>query len=162
MYQPKQATAPRGTDKDSLYKAALAEIRERLEHTTGIIPRMATVAAVLKNTLPHFFWCGFYFAEEDELVIGPYQGTSACANIAYSGVCGAAAKREETVVVPDVHQFPGHIPCDDTSQSEIVVPVKDDEGRIIAVFDVDATNVNAFDDTDKKYLEQIIPIVLEK
>ena len=162
MYQPKQVTTPRGTDKDSLYRAALEEIRGRLEHTTGIIPRMATVAAVLKNTLPHFFWCGFYFAEEDELVIGPYQGTSACANIAYSGVCGTAAKREETVVVPDVHQFPGHIPCDDTSQSEIVVPVKDEEGRVIAVFDVDATKVNAFDDVDKKYLEEIIPIVLEK
>ena len=149
-------------EKEVLYNKAHAEIKERLHHTTGIIPRMATVAAVLKNTLPYFFWCGFYFAEEDELVIGPYQGTSACANIAYSGVCGAAAKKEETVVVPDVHKFPGHIPCDDSSKSEIVVPVKDEEGRVIAVFDVDATEVNVFDAADKKFLEQIIPVVLEK
>jgi len=148
--------------KETLYTQALKEIKERLHHTAGIIPRMATVAAVLKNTLPYFFWCGFYFAEEDELVIGPYQGTSACANIAYSGVCGTAARREETVVVPDVHKFPGHIVCDEMSKSEIVVPVKDEEGRVIAVFDVDASDVNAFDQTDKRFLEQIIPIVLEQ
>jgi GAF domain-containing protein len=162
MHQPKQLPVALKTDKDSLYQAAVAEIKERLERTVGVIPRMATVAAVLKNTMPHYFWCGFYFAEEDELVIGPYQGTSACANIAYTGVCGTAAKREETVIVPDVHQFPGHIPCDDASKSEIVVPVKDDEGRVIAVFDVDATTLKAFDETDKKYLEEIMPIVLEK
>ena len=149
-------------EKEELYKKAMGEIKERLHHTIGVIPRMATVAAVLKNTLPYYFWCGFYFAEEDELVIGPYQGTSACANIAYSGVCGTAARREETLIVPDVHKFPGHIPCDDKSKSEIVAPVKDQEGRVIAVFDVDATEVNSFDAVDKKFLEQIMPIVLEK
>ncbi len=149
-------------DKEALYKKAIEEIKQRLRNTSGIIPRMATVAAVLKNTLPYFFWCGFYFAEEEELVIGPYQGSSACANIAYSGVCGTAAKREETVVVPDVHKFPGHIACDDSSKSEIVVPLKDEDDRVIAVFDVDATTVNAFDKTDKTFLEEIIPIVLEK
>ncbi len=149
-------------DKETLYKKAIKEIRERLVNTSGIIPRMATVAAVLKNTLPYFFWCGFYFAEEEEMVIGPYQGTSACANIAYSGVCGAAARKQATVVVPDVHKFPGHIPCDDKSKAEIVVPVADSGGRVIAVFDVDATEVEAFDQVDKKFLEQIIPIVLEK
>ena len=149
-------------DKEALYKKAIDEIRQRLRNTSSIVPRMATVAAVLKNTIPYFFWCGFYFAEEEELVIGPYQGTSACANIAYSGVCGTAARKEETIVVPDVHKFPGHIACDDDSKSEIVVPLKDEEGHVIAVFDVDATSVNAFDEIDKTFLEEIIPIVLEK
>jgi L-methionine (R)-S-oxide reductase len=158
----RQAETVRSMDKESLYKQALVEIKERLVHTSGIIPRMATVAAVLKNTLPHFFWCGFYFAEDGELVIGPYQGTSACANISYSGVCGASAQKGETVIVPDVHKFPGHIVCDEKSKSEIVVPVKDDEGRIIAVFDVDSSEYDSFNHIDKKYLEQIIPIVLVK
>ena len=148
--------------KEELYKQAMKEIKGRVGNTSGIVQRMATVAAVLKNSFPYFFWCGFYFAEEDEMIIGPYQGTSACANISYSGVCGAAAKKEETVIVPDVHKFPGHIACDEHSKSEIVVPIKDSEGRIIAVFDVDAAEYNAFDTVDKKYLEQIIPIILEK
>lgn len=149
-------------EKERLYQEAYDEIRDRLRNTLGIVPRMATVAAVLKNMIPSFFWCGFYFAEEDEMVIGPYQGTTACANIAYSGVCGAAAKKKETVIVPNVHKFPGHIPCDDRSNSEIVVPVKDKEGRIIAVFDVDSSELNSFDEVDKKHLEKIIPVVLEK
>ena len=123
---------------------------------------MATVAAVLKNTIPYYFWCGFYFAEEDELVIGPYQGTTACANIGYSGVCGSAVKKQEAVIVPDVHKFPGHIVCDERSNSEIAIPIKDNEGRMIGVFDVDATKVNAFDERDKKYIEKIIPILFEK
>jgi L-methionine (R)-S-oxide reductase len=149
-------------EKEKLYEQAKKEIRERLEKTSGIIPRMATVAAVLKNTLRYYFWCGFSFAEEDELVIGPYQGTSACANIAYSGVCGASAKKKETVLVPNVHKFPGHIPCDERSNAEIVVPVLDSEERVIAVFDVDSTEVDAFNEIDQKHLEEIMPIVLEK
>ncbi len=157
----KQVHNTQNVTKEALYQRAIEEIKQRLHHTAGIVPRMATVAAVLKNTMPHFFWCGFYFAEEEELVIGPYQGTSACANIAYSGVCGTAAKKKETVVVGDVHKFPGHIPCDEASQSEIVVPIMDEDGRVIGVFDVDATTVNAFDAVDQRYLEQIVPTVLE-
>ena len=123
---------------------------------------MATVAAVLKNTIPYYFWCGFYFAEEDELVIGPYQGTTACATIGYGGVCGTSVKKEEAIIVPDVHKFPGHIVCDQQSKSEIAIPVRDNDGRIIGVFDVDASVINAFDKTDKKYLEEILPILFEK
>ena len=149
-------------NKEELYKKAIAEIKERLEKADTLIPRMATVTAVLKNTMPTFFWCGFYFPEEDELIVGPYQGTSACANIAYSGVCGSCVKKKETIIVPDVHKFPGHIPCDERSNAEIVVPVIDNEKRIIAVFDVDSTELNAFDKTDKKYLEKIMKILLEK
>ena len=95
------------------------------------------------------------------MVIGPYQGTSACPNIAYSGVCGNSAKKKKTVIVPDVRKFPGHIVCDVRSKSEIVVPLLDKKGRLIAVFDVDSTYHNAFDEIDKKYLEKIMPILLD-
>ena len=151
-------------NKEELYEKAIAEIKERLEEkgTKGIIPRMSTVVAVLKNTIPYYFWCGFYFAEENELVIGPYQGTSACPNIEYSGVCGTSVKKKETLIVPDVHKFPGHIVCDAQSNSEISVPVKDKENRIIGVFDVDSSELNAFDETDRKYLEKIMPILFEE
>ncbi len=148
--------------KKELYGKALLEIKERVKDVESVVPRMATVAAVLKNTMPHYFWCGFYFAEEKEMIIGPYQGSSACPNIAYSGVCGASAKKKKTVVVPDVHEFPGHIACDERSNSEIVVPLLDDEGRVIAVFDVDSSQLNAFDEVDKEYLEKLMPVLLEK
>lgn len=148
-------------NKEELYKNAIAEIKSKLENVRGdIIPKMATIAAVLKHAMPHYFWCGFYFAEEKELVIGPYQGTSACPNIAYTGVCGTSAQKKEAIIVPDVHKFPGHIVCDAQSKSEIVIPIIEN-GRVIGVFDVDAKTYNAFDETDKKYLEQIIPILLE-
>ena len=149
--------------KEELYKKAMKEIESELSTLEKgiIIPRMATVVAVLRNTLPHFFWCGFYFAEENEMIIGPYQGTLACPNIAYSGVCGNSAKKKETVIVPDVHKFPGHIVCDEKSKSEIVVPLLDKKGRLIAVFDVDSAYHNAFDEIDKKYLEKIMPILLD-
>lgn len=149
------------TNKTELYQKAIKKIKEELEDVEGIIPRMATVTSVLKNTMPYYFWCGFYFAEEDKLVIGPYQGTTACANIAYSGVCGTSARKKETIIVSNVHKFPGHIPCDEKSNSEIVVPLIDNEERIIAIFDVDSTEFNSFDTLDDKYLKQILELVLE-
>lgn len=149
--------------KKELYEEAIAEIKERLATVENgiIVPRMATVTAVLKEKMPHYSWCGFYFAEENEMIIGPYQGKIACPNISYGGVCGASAKRKETVVVPDVHDFPGHIVCDENSKSEIVVPVRDARGMVIAVFDVDSTELNAFDEVDRKHLEQLMPLLLE-
>ena len=151
----------RNFNKEEMYEKAIEEIKSKLENVKGdIIPKMATVAAVLKHTLPHYFWCGFYFAEEKELVIGPYQGSSACPNIEYTGVCGTSAQKKETIIVPNVHKFPGHIACDARSKSEIVVPIMED-GRVIGVFDVDAKTLNAFDETDKKYLEQIVPMLLD-
>lgn len=150
-------------DKTKLYEEAFDEIKERLETIEKgiIVPRMATVVAVLKNKIPYYFWCGFYFTEENELIVGPYQGTSACPNISYSGVCGNSAKRKESVVVPNVHEFPGHIECDPQSNSEIVVPLLDSQERVIAVFDVDSSEINAFDETDREFLEKIMPILLE-
>lgn len=148
--------------KVELYKKALKEIKENVKNVDSVVPRMATVVAVLKNVMPHYFWCGFYFAEEHEMIIGPYQGTVACPNIAYSGVCGTSTRRKETVIVPNVHEFPGHIPCDERSNSEIVVPLINEKGMVIAVFDVDSTNFSAFDEVDKKHLESMMPILLEK
>ena len=149
--------------KKALYEKAIVEIKERVKNVDSVVPRMATVASVLKNMMPHYFWCGFYFAEEDEMIVGPYQGTTACPNIAYTGVCGTSAKKGRTIIVPDVHNFPGHIPCDARSNSEMVVPLLDKHGRVIAVLDVDSTHLDAFDKIDKEYLEKhIMPILLEK
>ncbi len=154
---------PDFSSKERLYAEAIREINVRLKDLEKgiIIPRMATIVAVLKNIMPHYFWCGFYFAEEKEMIVGPYQGTCACPNIAYTGVCGTSAKKKEPVIVPDVHEFPGHIACDERSNSEIVVPLLDKKGRVIAVFDADSTAKNAFDEVDKNYLEQLMPILLD-
>ena len=154
---------PDSIKKRALYEKALEEIKDRVKDVDSVVPRMATVASVLKNIVPYYFWCGFYFAEENEMIIGPYQGTTACPNIAYTGVCGTSARRKETVIVPNVHEFPGHIPCDERSNSEIVVPVMDEQDRVIAVFDADSTELKAFDEVDKEFLEKhIVPILLEK
>ena len=150
-------------NKEELYKEALNRIKEELKTLEKgmIVPRMATIAAVLNEKMPHYKWCGFYFAEEKEMVIGPYQGTYACPNIPYTGVCGTSAIKKETVIVPDVHKFPGHIVCDEHSNSEIVVPLIDKRGMVIAVFDVDSNDLDAFDETDKNNLEKLMPILLE-
>jgi GAF domain-containing protein len=116
----------------------------------------------LRTHLPYYFWCGFYFAEEGEMVIGPYQGSTACANLDYQGVCGTAVKRKESIVVPNVHEFPGHIVCDERSNSEIVVPLIGEKDMVIAVLDVDSTELGAFDDVDKDFLEkELMPILLD-
>lgn len=149
--------------KKELYEDALKEIKERVKDVDSVVSRMATVVSVLRNNMPHYFWCGFYFAEEGEMVIGPYQGSTACPNISYGGVCGTSAKNKKSLIVPDVHKFPGHITCDERSNSEIVVPLIDERGIVIAVLDVDSSELNAFDDFDRKFLEKkIMPILLEK
>ena len=157
-----KAETPSANRKREMYERAFNEIRERVVDVESVVPRMATVVAVLKNTMPYYFWAGFYFAEENEMIIGPYQGTSACPNIAYTGVCGTSAKKKETVIVSNVHEFPGHIACDERSNSEIVVPLFDNAGRVIAVFDVDSSELNAFDEVDKEFLEKLMPLLLEK
>jgi L-methionine (R)-S-oxide reductase len=150
-------------DKKRLYEESISEIKATLSTLEKgiIVPRMATIAAVLKEKMPHFLWCGFYFAEENELVIGPYQGTIACPNIPYTGVCGASAKKKDTLIVPNVHKFPGHIVCDERSNSEIVIPLIDERGMVIAVFDIDSSEMGAFDEVDKKYLEKLMPLLLD-
>lgn len=156
-------SVPDATKKKELYEESLKEIKERVKDVDSIVSRMATIVSVLRTNIPYYFWCGFYFAEEGEMVIGPYQGSTACPNISYNGVCGTSAKKGDTMIVPNVHDFPGHIACDERSNSEIVVPLIDERGMVIAVLDVDSTELDAFDDVDRDFLEKhIMPILLER
>jgi GAF domain-containing protein len=123
--------------------------------------RMATAAAVLHHKMEHFFWTGWYLLRDGELVVGPYQGSLACLVLkAHTGVCWAAIDRGETMLVPDVHAFPGHIACDSRSRSEIVVPLRDAGARIVGVLDVDSEQPSAFDDVDREGLERIVAMIL--
>jgi GAF domain-containing protein len=121
---------------------------------------MATVAAVLHHKMDGFFWTGFYLLSNGKLIVGPYQGPVACQVLAKdTGVCWAGVNEQQTIVVPDVEQFPGHISCDSRSKSEIVVPVRDKDGRIIAVLDVDSRQLDRFDETDAAGLEKIVGLI---
>lgn len=120
---------------------------------------MATINSILANRFSHFFWTGFYRVCGERLVIGPYIGTVGCLQIEFGrGVCGTAAARKETIIVPDVNQFPGHIACDPNSKSEIVVPVFGPGDALIAVLDVDSSELDAFDDDDRRGLEKIVEL----
>ncbi len=147
-------------DKAARYAETGIEIAAVLEGESDRVARMATVAAMLKQAFDNYFWAGFYVVDPDrpdELVVGPYQGTLGCLRIAFGrGVCGAAAQSRRTQIVEDVHAFPGHIACDSRSASEIVVPVLDAYGRLIAVFDADAVELAAFDEVDALGLERIL------
>ena len=146
--------------KAARYAAVAEEIAAVLDGEPNLTARMATVAGMLANSFDHYFWTGFYVVDEtkrDELVVGPYQGTLGCMRIAFGrGVCGTAAASGQTQLVEDVHAFPGHIACDSRSASEIVAPVFDAEGRLIAVFDVDSDKPAAFDAVDQEWLERIL------
>ncbi|KQY90112.1 MULTISPECIES: GAF domain-containing protein [unclassified Brevundimonas] len=150
----------RPADKAARYAELEDEILAVLEGEPNRVARMATVASMLADAFPVFFWTGFYLVDPDkadELVVGPYQGTLGCLRIAFGrGVCGTAARDRATQIVDDVHAFPGHIACDSRSASEIVVPVFDATGALIAVFDVDATETSAFDATDAYALERLM------
>jgi L-methionine (R)-S-oxide reductase len=147
-------------DKAVRYAEVADEIASVLDGESNVTARMATVASMLASSFDHYFWTGFYVVDpqkERELVVGPYQGTLGCLRIAFGrGVCGAAAETGQTHLVADVHAFPGHIACDSRSESEIVVPVFDAEGRLIAVFDVDSGKPAAFDEIDQQGIETIL------
>ena len=146
--------------KREQYAEAAKEIAAVLDGETNLTARMATVSNILHHAFDHYFWTGFYVVDPekpDELVVGPYQGTMGCLRIPFGkGVCGAAAATREVQIVEDVHAFPGHIACDARSQSEIVVPVFNAEGGLIAVFDVDSDQKAMFDETDAAGLEAIL------
>lgn len=150
-------------DKRARYAELADEIAAVLEREPDRTARMATVSSMLHHAFPdRFFWTGFYVVDPfkgDELVVGPYQGTLGCLRIPFGrGVCGAAAVRGETVIVDDVDAFPGHIACDSRSRSEIVVPVRDKAGALIAVLDVDSDQPAAFDAEDQTGLEAIVAL----
>lgn len=156
----------RPADKAACYAEVEGEILAVLDGETNLTARMATVASMMRDAFDSYFWAGFYVvdvAKGDELVVGPYQGTLGCLRIPFGrGVCGAAAASGRTQLVPDVHAFPGHIACDGRSASEIVVPVFDKAGDLIAVFDVDATEKAAFDDVDQEALERLLAKVFAR
>lgn len=147
-------------DKAEHYRELKAEIDSVVAGETSITARYATAACILAQAMaPRFFWTGFYVVDplkEAELVVGPYQGTLGCLRIPFGrGVCGHVAVTAEPIIVPDVHAFPGHIACDSASNSEIVVPVFDAEGKLAAVLDVDSTSLDAFDEVDQAGLVAI-------
>jgi GAF domain-containing protein len=146
-------------DYHECYDAITAIWRDEGGGTLDDIALMATINSILANKFEAFFWTGFYRVCGDRLVVGPYIGTVGCLQIEFGrGVCGASAERRETIVVPDVNQFPGHIACDPNSKSEIVVPVFDAERNLIAVLDVDSDRLNAFDEEDQVGLERIVAL----
>ncbi len=157
------ARSDRPADKAARYAEVEAEVLAVLDGEPDRVARMATVASMLADAFEPFFWTGFYVVDPtrtEELVVGPYQGTLGCLRIAFGrGVCGAAARTGQTQIVDDVHAFPGHIACDARSRSEIVVPVFDRAGTLIAVFDVDATQTSAFDAIDAEALERLLGAV---
>jgi GAF domain-containing protein len=149
-----------GEAKRRRYGRITAQLEERFRDTGDATARMATAVALLHHKVPGFFWTGFYLLRDGGLTVGPYQGPLACLVLApHTGICWAGIDRGETVVVADVHAFPGHIACDARSASEIVVPLNDTAGRIIGVLDVDSTRHANFDDVDAECLERIAAMI---
>jgi GAF domain-containing protein len=145
--------------KEEQYKLLVRQIASLVDGEKDLIAIMSNVAAVIHQTMG-FWWTGFYRVIGDELVLGPFQGPVACMHIPYGkGVCGTAWQRAETVIVPDVEQFPGHIACSSESKSEIVVPVFGNDGKVMAVLDIDSKELATFDDIDRKYLEEICKLI---
>lgn len=146
--------------KKALYEEAIKELVSITEGETNVTALMATVSCILSEKFDYYFWTGFYVVDpnkQNELVVGPYQGTLGCLRIPIGrGVCGTAASTRETQLVADVHAFPGHIACDSRSNSEIVVPVVNADGQLIAVLDVDSVELNSFDEIDRVELETLM------
>jgi len=148
------------TKKSERYKRVFEQIKELTYKIDNPVSRMSTIVAVLHNKFEYFFWSGFYLLVDNQLLVGPYQGSVACLKLAKdTGVCWAGINTGETILVPDVEKFPGHIACDSRSRSEIVVPLKNKESKIIGVLDVDSKELNSFCSVDKEWLEEIIKLI---
>ena len=146
--------------KEGRYQRLYDQLEELVKKSNDQQARMATIVAVLHHKMEYFFWTGFYLLKEDELTVNIYQGPVACQILEKNkGVCWAGINKRETVIVDDVHTFPGHIACDSRSQSEIVIPFLDKDGNIIGVLDVDSKDKNSFDNTDGYWLERILKLV---
>ncbi len=144
--------------KEEIYTALLPQIKALVEGETDLIANLANISAALKQQFG-WLWIGFYLVKNDELVLGPFQGPIACTRIRYGkGVCGTSWQQAKTLIVPDVENFPGHIACSSLSRSEIVVPCFSKE-QVAGVLDIDSELLNEFDETDKKFLEQITGFV---
>jgi GAF domain-containing protein len=144
----------------SIYDRLAIGLAALLAGERDFLANMANCAALVYHALPELNWAGFYLLKQGQLVLGPFQGQPACVRIELDrGVCGTAAQRRETIVVPDVHQFPGHIACDEVSQSEIVVPMLAGE-RLLGVLDLDSPRPARFDETDAAGLERVVAVLL--
>lgn len=147
--------------KDGRYKRLYNQIKSLVDKSSNNpLSNMATVVAVLHHKMEYFFWTGFYLLQEEKLQVGPYQGPLACINLTKgNGVCWAVIDKQKTVLVPDVEAFHGHIACDSRTKSEIVVPVKNQKGKIVGVLDVDSAALESFDETDAEWLGKIVELV---
>ena len=150
--------------KRALYAEVRAQVEAVLDGEADLLAAMTTLVCLLHNAFPYYYWTGFYRrVSADELLVGPYQGTLGCLRIRWGrGVCGVAARDARTQVVPDVAAFPGHIACDAATTSEIVVPVLDAAGAVMAVLDVDSTLPAAFDEVDREALEGMVRLLRER
>ncbi len=147
------------TDKRVAYDALVRDLGHLLGAERDPVANASQTAALVWHALPDLNWAGFYFFDGTELVVGPFQGLPACTRIALSrGVCGAAASRRESIVVPDVDAFPGHIACDSRSRSELVVPIVSGGGVLRGVFDMDSPSPARFDDTDREGIERLVEV----
>jgi L-methionine (R)-S-oxide reductase len=147
--------------KSSRYTRLEKQISELFMKTRDTDARMATINAVLYHKMDGFFWVGFYLLKDGHLIVGPYQGPLACLELEKDkGVCWAGILKDQTIVVPDVHRFPGHIACDSRSKSEIVIPVKNHDHKIIGVLDIDSNLLSNFDNTDAIHLERIVDLLI--
>ena len=144
--------------KPKLYASLVVQLLSLLKGEHDLIANAANFSALLFNSLPNVNWAGFYFLQDGELVLGPFQGNPACVRIPMgTGVCGVAAQQCETIIVPNVHEFPGHIACDVASNSEIVVPLFDGE-RLLGVLDLDSPTIGRFDDQDAEGLNELVTV----
>ena len=146
-------------DKEQCYKLLCSQLEALLDNETNLIANLSNTAALLNQGLKDINWVGFYLLDNDVLHLGPFQGKVACMHITVGkGVCGTAVTDDHTIIVEDVHQFPGHIACDSASNSEIVIPIHR-KGQIIGVLDIDSPLVGRFDSSDKNHLERIVAIL---
>jgi L-methionine (R)-S-oxide reductase len=148
------------TKKKGRYQRIQKQLEDLLPLTRDPLARMASICAVLHHKMDHYFWTGFYLLKAGKLTVGPYQGPVACQELEKDrGVCWAAVNGAAPVLVPDVHAFPGHIACDSRSRSEITLPVFDQNGEIVAVFDVDSDRPDSFSEVDRLALEEILKLI---
>ena len=146
--------------KEGRYSRIYKQLEDLVQKSDNRISHMATIAAVLHHKMEGFFWTGFYLLQDGRLLVGPYQGPVACQELAKDkGVCWAGINRDESIVMPDVHEFPGHIACDSRSKSEIVVPIRNDKQEIIGVLDIDSKELASFDEVDAMWLEKIVKLI---
>jgi len=146
--------------KQGRYGRVINQLEELLTATPDPVSRMATVSALLYHKMGHYFWFGFYRIIDGEMLVGPYQGSVACQVLQKDvGVCWACANQAESIIVPDVEKFPGHIACDSRSKSEIVIPVRNADGKVLAVLDADSDKLDMYDEVDEVNLRKIADMI---